>query len=147
MVSVGSLRNSSQVHRLGSSISPVIENVQSVSGVRGVGPADSTGKSLTRYWPGGRRSPTAFSRDRPRKPRETKLMVGSTPGTAATAPHIIHGPPATILPTSPEHGTGSIEVPAASARPRAAIIGVSVMDQTSPRIPAGVTDAEHRGVE
>src|SRR5919202_3322240 len=89
MDSVGSLRNSSQVHCLGSSISPVIENVQSVSGVRGVGPADSTGKSLTRYWPGGGRPPAALSRDRPRKPREMKLMVGSTSVTVASAPQII----------------------------------------------------------
>src|SRR5262249_46156646 len=91
MVSVGSWRNSSQVHRLGASISPVIENVQSVSGVRGVGPADSTGTSPTRYGPGGGRPPAAVSRDRPRKPRERKLMVGSTSVTVAPGLHLSPG--------------------------------------------------------
>src|SRR5439155_14591374 len=78
MVSVWSLRNSSQVHRRGLSISPVIDNDQSVNGVLGVGPADSTGKSVTRYWPGGRRPAGASSLGRPRKAREMKLMVASS---------------------------------------------------------------------
>src|SRR5262245_51575606 len=79
IVSLGSLRNSSQVHRLGSSTSPVIEKVQAVSGVRGVGPADKTGKSPTTYCPGGRRSAGALSRGRPRNARETKDMVEPPP--------------------------------------------------------------------
>jgi hypothetical protein len=78
-VSVGSRRNSSQVHCLGCSTSPVIEKVQSASGVRGVGPADSTGKSLVTYCPGGRRPAGACSRGRPRNPREIKLMVEAPP--------------------------------------------------------------------
>src|SRR5438132_889998 len=71
VVSVGRERNSSHVQRFGSSTSPVIENVQSDRGVWGVGPADRTGKPLTRYWPGGRRSPASLSRSRPRNPRLT----------------------------------------------------------------------------
>src|SRR5215471_17475513 len=75
IVSLGSLRNSSQVHRLGSSTSPVIEKVQAVSGVLGVGPADKTGKSPTTYCPGGTRSAGTRSRGRPRNARETKDIV------------------------------------------------------------------------
>src|SRR5260370_28984943 len=75
IVSVCSLRNSFQVQFLSLSTSPVIENVQSVSGVRGVGPAERTGKSLTRYWPGGRRSASSWSRGRPWKAREMKVMT------------------------------------------------------------------------
>jgi len=40
-----------------------------------VGPADKTGKSLTRYWPGGSRPSVAWSRARPRKPRETNVIL------------------------------------------------------------------------
>src|SRR5438128_3747823 len=75
IVWVGSLRSSSQVQFLSLSTSPVIENVQSVSGVRGVGPAERTGKSLTRYWPGGRRPACPLSRGRPWKAREMKVMA------------------------------------------------------------------------
>jgi hypothetical protein len=78
MVSVGRWRNSSQVHRLGPSISPTIENVQAASEVRGVGPADSTGKSRSRYWPGGRRPCVACSERRPRKPREMMVIIEDT---------------------------------------------------------------------
>src|SRR5258708_37621989 len=39
---------------------------------RGVGPADSTGKSLTVCWPGGTRELLSGSRRRPLKPREMK---------------------------------------------------------------------------
>src|SRR5258707_14429742 len=74
IVSLGSLRISSQVHRFGLSTSPVIEKVQSVSGVRGVGPADMTRKSRTRYWPGGRRPDGVWSLGRPRNARETKVI-------------------------------------------------------------------------
>src|SRR5207244_12580400 len=49
---------------------PSIVNVHSSSGVCGVGPADKTGKSSVRYWPGGNR-PLSSPRPRPRNPRET----------------------------------------------------------------------------
>ena len=44
----------------------VTVNSQASSGMRGVGPAESTGKSLVRYWPGG--SCLLLSRLRPPKP-------------------------------------------------------------------------------
>src|SRR5215218_2304016 len=68
--SEGSARNSSHVHRLGSSISPVIVKSHSSKGVRGVGPAERTGNPSTRYWPGGRRESSSVRLRRPRKPRE-----------------------------------------------------------------------------
>ena len=46
---VGSARKASHVQRTGSRTRPSMENDQLSSGVRGVGPADSTGKSLVRY--------------------------------------------------------------------------------------------------
>src|SRR5262249_21379316 len=73
-VSLGSARNSSQLHRFGWSTSPVIERLHWESAVRGVGPADRTGKSLTRYWPGGSRAPSSSSRRRPLNPRVTNDM-------------------------------------------------------------------------
>src|SRR5438270_13333503 len=85
IVSVGSLRNSSHVQFLSLSTSPVIENVQSVTGVRGVGPADNTGKSLTRYWPGGRRPSGAWSRGRPWNAREMKVMIEAPPSQLQSA--------------------------------------------------------------
>src|SRR3954463_3330719 len=78
-VSCGSARNSSQVHVGGASTSPSIVNVQSSVSVRGVGPADSTGKSSTTYWPGGTRDVSTSRRGRPRKPRETKAMAQPKP--------------------------------------------------------------------
>src|SRR3989442_3476173 len=69
-VSDGRARSSFHVQRLGSSISPSIENDHWSRFGRGVGPAERTGKSLTRYWPGGRRELDAVSRRRPLKPRE-----------------------------------------------------------------------------
>src|SRR3954451_7888271 len=72
--SLGSARNSSHVQRRGSSISPAIVNVHSSSGVCGVGPADSTGKSSVTYWPPGTRAPGAAQLARPGKPRETGLI-------------------------------------------------------------------------
>src|SRR5215203_1714693 len=68
--SEGSSLNSSHTHLIGSSTSPTMEKSHSSSGVRGVGPAESTGNPSTRYCPGGRWvSCTCFLR-RPRKPRE-----------------------------------------------------------------------------
>ena len=48
------------------------------SGVRGVGPAESTGKSWVTYWPGGTRAGSAPSRARPRKPREMCIVSESS---------------------------------------------------------------------
>src|SRR5437762_377343 len=69
-VSAGSSMNSAQLHEIGSSTSPVIEKLHWSSGVCGVGPADSTGKSVVRYWPGGIRLGSATGRRRPVNPRE-----------------------------------------------------------------------------
>ena len=60
--------NSSQVQRTGSRAASDL-NVHSSSGVCGVGPAESTGKSSVRYCPGGTRSGGPSWR-RPRNPRE-----------------------------------------------------------------------------
>ena len=53
--SLGSAWSSSHVQLIGSA-APRISNVHSSSGVCGVGPAESTGKSSVRYCPGGTRS-------------------------------------------------------------------------------------------
>src|SRR5215218_8192437 len=68
--SEGSWLNSSHVHLLGSSISPTMEKSHSSSGVRGVGPAESTGKPSTKYCPGGRWSSPLVCLRRPLKPLE-----------------------------------------------------------------------------
>src|SRR5262245_17110765 len=70
-VSDGSALNSFHVQDRGSSTAPRIENVHSSSGVCGVGPAASTGKSVVTYCPGGTRASSASSRRLPLKPRET----------------------------------------------------------------------------
>ncbi len=76
-VSAGSARNSSHDHERTASVSPSIVNVHSASGVWGVGPADSTGKSLVTYCPGGTREGSALSRRRPRNPREIGLIAST----------------------------------------------------------------------
>ena len=53
--SLGSARNSSQLQRASSSPPSEIVKLQVSSGVCGVGPAESTGKSCVSYWPGGMR--------------------------------------------------------------------------------------------
>src|SRR4051794_41568056 len=73
-VSCGSARNSSHVHDAASSTAPSIVKVHSSSGVRGVGPADSTGKSSTVYWPGGTLEGSTSRRRRPPNPREIGVM-------------------------------------------------------------------------
>src|SRR6266446_10263512 len=84
--SVGSLRNSSHDQLRGLSISPSMTKLHSACGMRGVGPADNTGKSLTRYCPGGRRELLAVSRRLPRNPRDMNDIVGCPPYLpAATA--------------------------------------------------------------
>src|SRR6266567_3343789 len=70
--SVGSLRNSSHVQLLGLSISPSTTKLHSAKGIRGVAPADRTGKSWTTYCPGGTRELLAVSRRLPRNPRDMK---------------------------------------------------------------------------
>src|SRR5215210_9249545 len=66
--SEGSPLNSSHVHLLGSSTSPTTEKSHSSRGVRGVGPAESTGKPSSRYCPGG--SVVSWLLRRPLKPLE-----------------------------------------------------------------------------
>jgi len=81
--SAGRVWNCSQVHVRGSSTAPLIVNDHWSSGVWGVGPADSTGKSLTTYWPGGTRSASARSASWRRwKPRENGGLMAAelTPG-------------------------------------------------------------------
>src|SRR5215472_16815473 len=67
--SLGSARNSSHVQLRGSLTSPLMVKFHRSGGVCGVGPADSTGKSLVTYCPGGTRPGGAPSR-RPLKPRD-----------------------------------------------------------------------------
>src|SRR6202021_529323 len=74
-VSVGSAWNSCHVHETGD-WPPSMENVQSVSRVCGVGPADSTGKSEVTYCPGGTRPAGSASWWRRWKPREIGLIRG-----------------------------------------------------------------------
>jgi hypothetical protein len=47
---------------------------QVLVGTVGVGPAESTGKSRIRYWPGGMRLATSGSTRRPRNPREKNSL-------------------------------------------------------------------------
>src|SRR3954453_10690112 len=68
-VSDGSALNSAHGHDTGLSTAPLIKKLHSSSGVCGVGPADSTGKSRTTCCPGGTRAGSKSSR-RPWKPRE-----------------------------------------------------------------------------
>src|ERR1700675_3227371 len=71
-VCLGSARNWSQVQCPGVPTRPSMVRLHWSSLVRGVGPADSTGKSLTRYCPGGTRLARSASRRFPKKPRDTK---------------------------------------------------------------------------
>src|ERR671911_3171149 len=75
--SEGSWLNSSQVHLLGSSTSPTMEKSHSSIGVRGVGPAESTGKPSSRYCPGG--SAVSWVLRRPKKPLEKNPSVITFP--------------------------------------------------------------------
>ena len=69
--SLGRARKPAQSQRRCSSVSLVMVSSQSSSSMLGVGPADRTGKSSTRYWPGGR---SALGRRRPLNPRDTVLI-------------------------------------------------------------------------
>jgi hypothetical protein len=73
--------------------SPVVSvKLQRSSGIRGVGPAESTGKSRVRYCPGGR--PGTDSRRRPPKPRDQRMLAQDrrlswTLESKETATHLI----------------------------------------------------------
>src|SRR5262245_23268065 len=72
MVSAGNSRNDFQFHRPRTSVPSSIVNSHLSRGTRGVGPADRTGKSDVRYWPGGSFASDALRR--PEKPREMAPM-------------------------------------------------------------------------
>src|SRR5256886_10129604 len=61
----------SQVQLTGCRTNPSMVKRHWSSRIRGVGPADSTGQSSTRYWPGGIRPACSGLRRRPKNPRET----------------------------------------------------------------------------
>src|SRR3954452_18032200 len=63
-VSEGSAVNPPHDQDTGFSTTPRMAKSHSASGVRGVGPAESTGKSLTTYWPGGTRAESTSGRRR-----------------------------------------------------------------------------------
>jgi hypothetical protein len=69
-VSLGRERNSCQVQEVGFVTAPRMAKLHWSSGVRGVGPAESTGKSGVTYWPGGMRDGSMVDRRRPVNPRE-----------------------------------------------------------------------------
>src|SRR3954451_18795016 len=71
--SKGSSANSSQDHSVGSATMPSMRRRHSPVGTSGVGPAVSTGKPDSAYWPRGSRSASSSGvRRRPLNPRETK---------------------------------------------------------------------------
>src|SRR5215216_857725 len=71
--SLGRLRKAAQSQRCWSPVSLEMVNSHSARSMSGVGPADRTGKSSTRYWPGG--SPALGRRRFPLNPRETVPIV------------------------------------------------------------------------
>src|SRR5918999_5601009 len=72
--SAGRAVNSSQLQPRGLSTWPRISKRHSSRPMRGVGPADRTGKSRVMYWPGGTRSLGASASSRRRNPREMKVI-------------------------------------------------------------------------
>src|SRR4051812_4660616 len=77
MSSAGRAWNSSHVQRAAfAPVSSTIVKSHSSSDVNCVGPAVSTGKSSTTYWPGGM-SPAPAWRRRPLNPRLTIAMAGN----------------------------------------------------------------------
>src|SRR5688572_33510933 len=76
----GSALNSSHVHRTVRPPGPWRVKSHVWIETRGVGPAESTGKSRVSYWPGGSRSAVAPDRGRPRNPRENGDVVMEPPG-------------------------------------------------------------------
>src|ERR671911_2440938 len=75
----GSAWNSSQDHFASSDPPCWSAKLQSSSRVRGVGPADSTGKSAVTCWPGGAPPPAAAPRAPP-PPPEPPQRGGAPPG-------------------------------------------------------------------
>lgn len=75
-VSVGNSRKDFQSHRCKTLLPSSIANFQRSSEMRGVGPADKTGKSVVRYWPGGNFASADVRR--PENPRET-IAIGISP--------------------------------------------------------------------
>src|SRR5215510_6029853 len=67
-VSVGNSRNDFQLQRRKTSIPSSIVNSHRSKEMRGVGPADKTGKSVVRYCPGGNSASVALRL--PKNPRE-----------------------------------------------------------------------------
>src|SRR6266550_5029973 len=70
-----SATNSSQVHRADCPSGLLSVRSQTESGVRGVGPAERTGKSRVSYWPGGSLPAAPSGCRRPRNPREIGVIV------------------------------------------------------------------------
>ena len=95
-VSDGSARNCSQVQRASS---PTVK-VHVPRSAWGVGPAESTGKSWVRYWPGGSRLPSAGSGRRRPKPRLMIAMAGCSQVAGAGSGRDFVGRPATSSTTS-----------------------------------------------
>src|ERR1700680_3468390 len=75
IVSRGNATNSSHVQRAVCPLALCSIKLQAVREMRGVGPAERTGKSRVSYWPGGSRLAVSADCRRPRKPRETGGMV------------------------------------------------------------------------
>ena len=71
----GSASNSAQL-QLASGCGPSLSvKRQFAASTRGVGPIDSTGKSSSRYWPGGNRPATSLPGGRPKNPRVVMRSV------------------------------------------------------------------------
>src|SRR3954470_14585881 len=66
----GSFWNSSHVQRADFPVTSLSVKSHLSTGLRGVGPAERTGKSRVSYWPGGSRDAASLLGRRPRNPRE-----------------------------------------------------------------------------
>src|ERR1700752_3879727 len=75
IVSLGNSRNDFQSHRFKTLLPSSMVKSQRSSEMCGVGPADKTGKSVVRYWPGG--SLASAGLRRPEKPREMIAIIHS----------------------------------------------------------------------
>src|SRR2546422_2815448 len=90
--SCGSASNSSHVQRATGPSIPRSTKSQVTSAVRGVGPAESTGKSRVSYWPGGSRAAVAPGCRRPRNPREMNGSVMMVQYPLAPRGYVIAAP-------------------------------------------------------
>src|SRR2546428_8167743 len=88
---------SSQVQRFGSFTFPTIEKSHRSRGVCGVGPAESTGKPRSRYWPGGSRPATSLCWRRPRNPREMKPSLMFCPSIPSVYMSLPYSSPASYI--------------------------------------------------